>query len=243
MNILFEFHVHLFAGEVGEQINGVVGILVLGFVLSGLILWWPRRKKWLVRSLIPQRMSSRHFMQSHALIGVIFSASIVLIVFTGITMVYYTPIANALTSLLDSSPRIVPSAKVTPREQPLISWAAILNTTEQVLPKGKLISVSLPKEDNAVLSIRKQMPGEWHPYGRSFILLNPYTGAVLQTIDARQHELGMQLIEKAYPLHASKVGGMPYTVLTLGTSAALIILGVFGVLSYVSRTRSQRRNR
>lgn len=182
-------------------------------------------------------------MRSHSVIGVIFSASIVLIISTGVTMVYYTPMADALTALLDSSPRIVPTAEVMPQPRPIISWTSILNTAEQVLPEGKLISVSLPKEENAVLTIRKQMPGEWHPYGRSFILLNPYSGAVLQTIDARQHELGMRLMEKAYPLHASKVGGLPYTFLAFCTSAALIIIGLFGFLSYISRTMLQTRNR
>ena len=91
------------------------------------------------------------------------------------------------------------------------------------------------------MTFRKRMPGEWHPNGRSFILLHPYTGAVLQTINARRQRLGMRLMEKAYPLHASKIGGVPYTLFALGTAGALIGLGVSGCLSYFLRIVSQRR--
>ncbi len=42
--MLFELHANLLAGEVGEQVNGYLGLLILGFVLSGLILWWHQRR-------------------------------------------------------------------------------------------------------------------------------------------------------------------------------------------------------
>ena len=91
------------------------------------------------------------------------------------------------------------------------------------------------------MTFRKRTPGEWHPNGRSFILLHPYTGEVLQTIDARRQRLGVRLMEKAYPLHASKVGGVPYTLLAVCTSGALIVLGVLGCLSYFFRAGHHRR--
>ncbi|GJL56015.1 MAG: hypothetical protein NPIRA02_31470 [Nitrospirales bacterium] len=242
MDILFELHVHLFGGEVGEQINGIVGILVIGFVLSGLILWWPRRKKWRLRSIAPQHASSLHFMRSHSALGVLFSASILVIVATGITMVFNQPLVTAITSLLDSQAPTVPTATVEFVDQPTQSWATILNTVANVLPEGQVISVRLPSKDNAVMSFRKRMPEEWHPNGRSFVLLNPYTGKVLQTIDAEQQEFGMRITQKFYPLHASKIGGIPYTLLSVGTSGALVIIGLFGLMSYGSRTFFQSKH-
>jgi len=243
MDILFEFHVHLFAGEVGEQINGIVGILVLSFVFSGFILWWPRRKKWGARTLMPQHASSFHFMRSHSVLAVIFSASILLIVATGITMVFNRPIVTAITSLLDSQPPTLPSATVTYVDQPIQSWTTILRTVRKTLREGQLISVQLPRKDNAVMTFRKRMPEEWHPNGRSFVLVNPYTGNVIQTIDAQQQEFGMRVTQKFYPLHASKIGGIPYTLVALSTSGALIIIGLFGIMSYISRTFPQRKKR
>ncbi len=239
--VLFELHENLMAGEPGEEVNGYLGLLVLGFVLSGLILWWPQRRTLRLRFVVPRSMSSAHFVRAHSAIGVIFAAGIVLFVLTGVTMVFYGPFMTAITAVLDSDPPMVSVARVEPTDQPVQPWTTVLDTVTKTFPDGKLVYYVPPRPDNAVMTFRKRMPGEWHPNGRSFILLHPYTGEVLQTIDARQQQLGMRLMEKAYPLHASKIGGIPYTLLALCTSVALIALGVLGCLSYGFKLLPRRR--
>lgn len=239
--VLFELHANLMAGERGEQVNGYLGLLVLGFVLSGLVLWWPQRRTFRLRFAMPQGMSPAHLIRTHSAIGVIFAAGIFLFVITGVTMVFYRPFMTAVTTVLDSTPPMVPVARVEPTGQPVQPWASILDTVTKTFPDGKLVYYIPPRADNAVMTFRKRLSGEWHPNGRSFILLHAYTGEVLQTIDARQQELGMRLMEKAYPLHASKIGGIPYTLLALCTSGALIALGVLGCLSYGFKILTRRR--
>ena len=241
--MLFELHAHLLAGESGEQVNGYLGLLLVGFVLSGLILWYPQRQTFRLRFVIPRGMSSAHLIRTHSALGVIFAAGILLFVVTGVTMVFYRPFMAAVTGVLDSTPPMVPSATVKPTDQPVRPWTTILETVSTTFPDGTLVYYIPPRPDNAVMTFRKRMPGEWHPNGRSFILLHPYTGEVLQAIDARRQRLGMRLMEKAYPLHASKVGGPPYTLFALCTSVALIGLGVFGCLSYFFRIVPHRRKR
>lgn len=186
-------------------------------------------------------MSSAHLIRAHSAIGIIFAAGIFLFVFTGVTMVFYRPFMTTITAILDSTLPMVPAARVEPTDQPVQPWTAILETVATMFLDGKLVYYIPPRQDNAVMTFRKRMPGEWHPNGRSFILLHPYTGEVLQTIDARQQRLGMRLMEKDYPLHASKVGGTPYTLVALGTAGALIALGVFGCLSYFLKIVPHRR--
>ena len=239
--VLFELHANLLAGESGEQVNGYLGLLIMGFVLSGLVLWWPQRRTFRLRFAVPQGTSSAHLIRTHSAIGVIFAAGILLFVLTGVTMVFYRPFMTAVTTVLDSTPPMVPVARVEPTDRPVRPWATTLETVAKTFPDGKLVYYIPPRPDNAVMTFRKRMPGEWHPNGRSFILVHPYTGEVLQTIDARQQQLGMRLMEKAYPLHASKVGGVPYTLLALCTSGALIALGVFGCLSYCFKMMPRRR--
>lgn len=241
--VLFELHANLLAGEPGEQVNGYLGLLLLGFVLSGLILWWPQRRTFQLRFAMPRGASPAHLIRAHSAIGVIFAAGILLFVVTGVTMVFYRPFMTTVTAVLDSTPPMVPSATVKPTDQPVQPWTTILETVATTFPDGKLVYYIPPRPDNAVMTFRKRMPSEWHPNGRSFILLHPYTGEVLQTIDARQQQLGMRLMEKAYPLHASKVGGVPYTLFALCTSGALIGLGVLGCLSYFLRIMPHRRKR
>ena len=240
-SLLYELHAHFLAGDVGEQLIGWLGILLAGFVLSGFVLWWPARRAFRLRFVIPTTLSSRWLLRSHVATGIIFSAPILLFTLTGMTMVYYRPVATLLTSLFDSRPPVTPSARVAPSSQPRRPWHEILATLEGSLPDGKLVYYVPSRPDNAVMTFRKRMPGEWHPNGRSFVLINPYTGRVLQLIDARQQGFGMRLVEKLYPLHASKVGGWPYAVFALVTSGILASVAVTGCLSYFRRKAFRAR--
>ena len=234
-SILFEFHANLLAGDIGEQVAGCLGILLVGFVVSGLVLWWPRRRTFRLRFVLPRALSSSRLMRSHAAMGVIFAAPILLFAITGVTLVFYRPVATLLTSLLDSRPPLTPSARVLPNNQSMRPWGEILRTLAETLPDGKLVYYIPPRPDNAVMTFRKRMPGEWHPNGRSFILINPYTNDVLQSIDARQQQFGMRLVEKFYPLHASKIGGWPYALFALLTAGTLIAAVITGYLSFFCR--------
>ena len=85
-----------------------------------------------------------------------------------------------------------------------------------------------PKPDNAVITFRKKMSEEWHPNGRSYILMNPYDASVLQVIDARKQPPASKLLEKVYPVHGAFVGGFLYkAIIGLGSlvSAGLVLSG------------------
>lgn len=55
VNALFDLHVHLLAGESGERVMGVVGLLTLLLVLSGVVVWWPGLRRWWEAFLVRRR--------------------------------------------------------------------------------------------------------------------------------------------------------------------------------------------
>lgn len=234
-SIMFEFHANMFAGDIGEQVLGAIGILLVGFVLSGIVLWWPNRRAFRLRFVFPRALSPGQLLRSHAAIGIIFSTPFLLFTITGMAMVFYHPVTTLLTSLFDSQAPLTPSARVQPTDQSIHPWRDVLQTLAETLPDGKLVYYIPPKPDNAVMTFRKRMPGEWHPNGRSFILINPYANDVLQSIDARQQQFGMRFVEKLYPLHASKIGGWLYALFALVTVGALIGVVISGCLSFFCR--------
>jgi uncharacterized iron-regulated membrane protein len=93
---------------------------------------------------------------------------------------------------------------------------------------------------NAVLTFRKSLPGEWHPNGRSYVLVNPYTAGVEQTIDARAQGAGTRAMHAMYPLHAAKVGRWLLIPLASLAAAALAWLAISGGWSYLGRLRASR---
>jgi uncharacterized iron-regulated membrane protein len=95
---------------------------------------------------------------------------------------------------------------------------------------------------NAVVTCRKRMPGEWHPNGRSYVLLNPYDATVVQSIDATRQGTGTRLAHAIYPVHAAMVGGWPWMLLAAASGVGLAWLAAGGTLAWLRR-RTPRRVR
>ena len=89
---------------------------------------------------------------------------------------------------------------------------------------------------NAVLTFRKSLPGEWHPNGRSYVLVDPYRAEVVQAIDARAQGTGTRLMHALYPVHAATVGGTVFAVIAFVSAFGLVWLAIGGSWAYLART-------
>jgi len=84
---LVDLHDNLLAGQTGRRLNGVGGAFLLFLVLSGLILWWPGRRRWLAGLFVGRPTMARPFVwQLHSALG-IWSFGLLLI--WGLTAVYF----------------------------------------------------------------------------------------------------------------------------------------------------------
>lgn len=148
-----------------------------------------------------------------------------------------------MSRLLDARSPEQPDARVTPVERPMQPWTTVLTALDATFPEGETVFYSPGAPNNARLMFRKRLPGEWHPNGRSYVIINPYTADVVQAIDARAQGAGTRMAHAIYPVHAAKVGGITMVALGACAAVALTWLAVGGVWSYVSRrstaTRSQ----
>jgi uncharacterized iron-regulated membrane protein len=88
---------------------------------------------------------------------------------------------------------------------------------------------------------RKRLPGEWHPNGRSYVLIDPYSAAVVQAIDAREQGMGTRVMHAIYPVHAAKAGGPAMIGAAALAALALTWLGIGGVWVWVARQLAWRR--
>ena len=60
---LAEFHDHLLGERTGLLVNGIGAMTVALMLITGLVLWWPRRGYWLRSITIRTRVSSRRFIR------------------------------------------------------------------------------------------------------------------------------------------------------------------------------------
>jgi uncharacterized iron-regulated membrane protein len=233
---LFELHAHLFAKRPGTTINGILGLAVVFLVVTGFILWWPvRGTAFLLRHTLPRGIGRMNLLRSHAAAGVLASLPILLFVVTGIGMAFYQPTARVVSRMFDRQRPAEPDAYVARQPGPARPWAALLAAVDHTFADGETVYYYPGTADNARLLFRKRLPGEWHPNGRSYVVIDPYTGTVVQAIDARQHGAGTRAMNTIYPLHAARVGGVAMTLVGTVASIALSWLAISGVWCYVGR--------
>jgi uncharacterized iron-regulated membrane protein/Fe2+ transport system protein FeoA len=233
---LFELHAHLLGERAGSVVNGIAALFVVFMAMTGAILWWPaRRGAFRLRAAVPRRMTSGEMLRSHAAIGVLTALPIVVFAATGAVIVFYEPVSHVMSGLLDSVPAEQPDAIVTPRDQSIQSWNTILETVDATFADGATVFYYPGTANNARLMFRKRVPGEWHPNGRTYVLIDPYTASVVQAIDARVQGAGTRLMHAMYPVHAATVGGPVMVAVAAIAAAALSWLAIGGAWSYLAR--------
>lgn len=245
--LLFDLHAHLMAGGRGEVVNGVVAALSTVFLgVGGLLVWWPRRAAMPLRAVWPRTWSPGALLRSHAAVGALTAAPILLFLVTGLGLAWSAWLTPSLSRALDRTP--APQAPVVADwTGPPAASARVLAAidaafaAEHATPGGpgpQLVFLIPGRTPSSPLVARVRLPGEWHPNGRSLVYVHPGTAAVLGTVDARRQGLGTRLGYALYPLHAARVGANTSWLLVgaaLLASLALVVLGMTGVWTWVRR--------
>jgi uncharacterized iron-regulated membrane protein len=239
---LFELHAHLLVEPSGTLTNGITAIFIVFMSLTGIVLWWPvRRGAFRLRRAVPSRLTSGELLRSHAAVGALASLPVLVFAGTGAAIVFYDEVAPVISRVMDVRPPPQPDAHVDRRNSPGRPWNAVLSTIDRTFADGQTVFYYPGTSANARLMFRKRLPGEWHPNGRTYVLLDPYTAEVVQAIDARAQGAGTRLLHAVYPVHAAKVGGVTMVVTAGFAAACLSWLAAGGAWAYLSRRAAGRR--
>ncbi|MGE0666055.1 MAG: PepSY-associated TM helix domain-containing protein [Sphingomonadales bacterium] len=241
---LFDFHRHLFSGKSGETAAGILALIGLGFVVTGCLLWWQRRKAF-APTLLPAKLKRPAILAHHRDLGILASPVLVLSLLTG-AMLAIQPLGLLLVSAW--SPQAVIAAATSPPRDAVgrlsteLSWARILKESQQQFPDAELRLVTFPRKPGDVISIRMRKSDEWLPNGRTTLWFSPADGTMLRVLDAAAVPEGGRILDKIYPLHAGKVGGPLYRFLLTISGLSLAFLGSLAVCAFwLHRFRRARR--
>lgn len=229
---VFDFHHHLFAGETGELVSGVAGLIGLLFVLTGLILWWRSRRafRW---QLLPKSWAPGPIVSHHRDLGLIASPFLLVSLSTGVLMLF-APLRTAVLGT-EQRPRLELAGQI--RQDP----AALLAFAEEQFPGSEVRRLTMPKGKSDPMTLRLRQPFEWTPNGRTQIGVE--ADGRMWVEDAVTANRSAALSEKAYPIHSAKVGGLAWQLAMTLSGLALTILGSFTTWSFWSRRASKTRRR
>jgi uncharacterized iron-regulated membrane protein len=233
---LFDFHHHLWMGDIGTTAAGILALIGLGFVVTGLLLWWRTRKSFALR-LLPARLSRLQIVRHHRDLGAVMTPLLFAQLLTG-AMLTLRPVAEILLAPLSPSSTISESlAQPKVKGGPLaaeFAWAPTLQTVHNRYPEAELRTISIPEGDGQLVRIRVRQPTEWLPNGRTVFWFDPADGRLVEARDARSLPLATRAYNLVYPIHASKVGGFVYKAAQTAAGLALMLLGTLAVCGFWS---------
>jgi uncharacterized iron-regulated membrane protein len=241
---LFDLHHHLFSGDAGEVVSGVVGLCGLGFVITGTILWWRMRRAYEVR-LWPRRFERFAILRHHRDLGIVMAPVLALSLITGAIMIFQ-PVADAVlgpgaSAQVAEALKPPPGRKVELAARP--DWRRMIETARRLHPTAEVRILSLPRGKTGLISLRMRQQEEWLPNGRTTLYFAADTGELVRAGDALAMPRQVQAYNALYPLHAGKVGGLAYRLLITLSGLTLATLGSLTVWTFWFRRKPRRRRR
>lgn len=226
---LFDFHHYLFAGETGEYLTGVLGLLLFAFTVTGVILWWRTRKTFDFR-LWPKRMSRSAIVRQHRDLGVIASPLLLISALTG-TLMIFQPLSDALLApFAVEAASEIPEYRVEPAGN--ADYAAMLAAGQAAFPEARPRRLQIPADPTQPMVLRLKQSFEWTPNGRTYVYLDPGSGRAIGIDDPAAGDKRAAIQEKFYPVHAGKVGGWPWKLLLTFGGLTLVLLGTLASWSF-----------
>lgn len=226
---LFDLHHHLFTGDTGETVIGVAAVAGLFFVVTGVILWWRTRRTFALR-LLPKRLSRPAILRHHRDLGIVAAPLLFLSLLTGAILVF-RPIAALI--LGPSAPAMIDASlkAPAPRSSVLAShldWRGMIITARARFPEAEIRSLSMPRDDNGMITLRMKKPEDWLPNGRTTLWFAADSGSLIAARDASRLPDRVKAYNMFYPLHAAKVGGLAYR---MAVTLSGLVLGLLGTLT------------
>jgi uncharacterized iron-regulated membrane protein len=224
---LTKIHHTLLAGEKGEWIVRVSGLLLATNLLLALRLAWPAAGSWKrVLSAPTVTAASARLYHWHRMIGLWAVLPLLLVAVAGMLLTFKPAIQQALDAGLP-----MPSAQAS-TQMPIGRRATPAQALEQALqrfPGAELSGFSMPVEGSPWFTVFVRVPGEgFRKWGASAVFVSSRDGEVLLAHDARSAPPRRKLINALYPFHTGQLGGVVTRACVLLSALGLIVLIILG---------------
>jgi uncharacterized iron-regulated membrane protein len=227
-------HTSLLAGDTGEWLIALSGVLLISNIILGLKLAWPRAGTW--RRALTVRSSSNkaaRLYAFHRTVGLWVAVPLLMVFVAGVALRFDDDIESALGVAL-APPTSAPAGSG-------ITATQALDIALARFPGSTLTALSMPTSDGAWYRIRVHAPGEVpRMYGTTTMFVSAANGEVLREYPARQASFARSLYDTLYPLHTGELGGLAGRSLLLVLGVALLVMGVYGIRLWLARRKPRQ---
>ncbi|MDP9051642.1 MAG: PepSY domain-containing protein, partial [Acidobacteriota bacterium] len=229
-----EFHTDMLLGDRGAFVMMLMAAALILLGVSGIVLWWPRK----ILSVRWGASGRRIVFDLHNAIGFYSFVFLLLFGMTGVVVHWqskWLPMTNKALHLPDTEPdwKIAPPVS----DAQFVSLEAIAAAARHSIPDARLTQINLPGT-RGVYRAWLKFPEDGTPLGRSFVMINAYSGEVLYVRSARAVGVPTRFFrEWNREVHTGDIFGWPTRILACVMSLMLPVLAVTGPLFWLKKKR------
>lgn len=241
MTWMFDLHYALLLDGTGKTLMGIIGLLLLIPLLSGIYLWWPATGK-LRQALSIKRGASRarFIFDLHKTQGVYSFPVLLLLLVSGAILelpAVFKPLINHLSPLYRAEANRSPYQAGYSR----ISLDQAAATAESLYPEAVLRWIETPDGQEGAYRIMLYQQGEpSFRFPKTTVWVDQYSGAVLSTRNPRLERIGDTFMNWLHPLHNGEIAGMAGRLLVFVSGFIPAILYVTGIVRWLQKRRARR---
>ena len=232
--------------EVGRPIVGVATIIFFFIIISGWIIWFPKKvKNWRQGLKIKWNANWKRInFDLHSTLGFYASIFLLLMTLTGLkwSFKWYLDGVKAIFASPQTE-KVTYEYEIKEGEQP-VSYASLLNEIDKRLPyTGEYRVYVQNKADVPFVDIHKYETGFFASNGNDRIKLNRFTGEIVELDDFSEKPLGDKIVASLYPIHVGSFYGMFTRILYFIACAIATTLPVTGTIIWINKLRKKRKRK
>lgn len=229
------FHANFFLGKTGEWLVGILGLVLVLFVFTGIYIWLPKLN---VRQKLNQTFSGKLSRQKlHHQVGLLLALPLIISALTGFLTVF------------DLSYVVMKNLRHEPTRPDEMSKVVTCNFENDMKAIGNLshahlknlISIHLCGKKNALIRVSYGVSDRHPTNGYSRILIDPETQKIVQSFDSSKDPSSWNIKRLfIYPLHSGEIFGILGKTIIFLTGLGLMLIFITGILLTFHRAKRSR---
>ncbi|WP_236970849.1 PepSY-associated TM helix domain-containing protein [Membranihabitans marinus] len=232
--------------EIGRPIVGISTIIFLFLMITGFILWLPKRMKYMKQGLVIKSKSGWKRL-NHDLHNVLGFYALILLLVMGLTGLNWSFewYKNGLSQVLNAQVFGGRGEKSEPLSI-IDSTAEVMSADEfyekskALLAGGGITSLPLQYDATKPVAIRKVANGFFSVRGADNLQLHPITGEPLAVELFSEKTLGQQIAQSIKPLHTGEIMGTFSKILYFITCLIGTTLPITGIIIWINKLKKKR---
>lgn len=244
MHFFVRFHYTLAIGEIGSSFVGIVALLLLFLILTGLLLWCPSPAK-LWTALVIKRYASVHRFNFdlHKTFGFYGSLVLLIVLVSGLEMVFPNYVDGLIKVFSHSALKSNTPVSIPTDTSESISLAQVVATTEKRFPDGAYKWIFFPQGRQDAYRVVKRSPEEVNrTRPRRTLWIDQYSGKILQERDPIADSSGDVFLQWLYPLHNGEAFGVAGRIIIAITGLVPMVLYITGVIIWRQKLRAKKQS-